>query len=106
MTTDKASTTTTAERGGWGGGGSCSIIGGSLSSLLGTHLLLELEDKYHCRQIIDCRRSVSDCLRINQEMGFEEDEGEGGNPLSNAAAAMLNLMESNLTLAATEGRTG
>ena len=38
--------------------------------------------------------------------GGGEDEGEGGHPFRDAAAAMLKYMDSNLTLAAAEGRTG
>ena len=58
-------------------------VGRSLSSLLGTHLFLELTSECHRRQRINWLRSVSMCLRINQDTGLEEvgeEEGEGRDP--------------------------
>ena len=54
-------------------------------------------------------RSVSKCLRINQDTISEErgeDKGEGGNPFRDAVTAMLNSLESTLTLVASKGWTG
>lgn len=89
------------------GSGGC--VGRSLSSLLGTHLFLELTSECHRRQRINWLRSVSMCLRINQDTGLEEvgeEEGEGRDPFREAIAAILKYLDLTLTLAADEGWTG
>ena len=60
-------------RGKNGGGevGSGGGVGRSPSSLLGTHLFLELTPECHRHQRINWLRSVSECLRINQDTVLE-----------------------------------
>ena len=80
----------------------------SLSSLLGTDLFLELISECHRRQRINWLRSVSMCLRINQDTGLEEvgeEEGEGRDPFRDTIAAILKYLDLTLTLAADEGWT-
>ena len=65
------------------------------------------DGRYHRGLSLDWLRSISECLHIDQDTeSYEGGEVEGGNTFRNAAIVMLNYMDSTLTLAAADGRTG